>query len=238
VVNIGNREKPNWMPAELCEIERGNVYRDKLGSAETSEMIRCACSPPRVNADKIVDDGFRSLGLNPPQSPLTGFGITIDNQLLVVPGRELSPPKLAYGGSRQLMVNNGGWNIVQNKFQRGAAVTEWWVLVVQDGRGRIKGPSDPGFKGLIDAFRNKLVSSGMTVPPRLPNLLQPAKLVDPARDPNRKESLNIIKNILKSELQKGQGRKPSFILVILENTDHYIYPGIKVRHNFPCHMLY
>jgi hypothetical protein len=88
----------------------------------------------------------------------------------------------------------------------------------------------PDFKGLIVAFRNKMVSSGMSVPLSPPNLF--AELVNPNTDPNRKESLTIIRNILKSELQKSQGRKPSFILVLLENIDQYIYPGIKVRQLF------
>ena len=234
VVNIGNKDKPNWMPAELCEIEQGSVYRDKLNDTETSEMIRYACNPPRINAEKIINNGFPSLGFKPPQSPLTGFGITVEDQLLVVPGRELNAPRLSYR-SGQPRVQNGGWNIVDVKFQRGATVDEWWVLVVQDGRSRIKGPTDSAYTGLVGAFKAKMASSGMAVPSSLPTLLPPAVLLNPNRDPNRKESLNVIRNLLRTEIQKRRGKKPSFILVILENRDHFIYPGIKVRRSvFLC----
>lgn len=226
VVNIGNRDKPNWMPAELCDIENGNVYRDKLNANETAEMIRYACSPPRINAEKIVDQGFPSTGLNPPQSPLAGFGISVDNQLLVVPGRELGAPRLSYK-SGQPRVQNGGWNILDVKFQRGASVEGWWVLVVQDNRRRISGPQDPGFRTLINAFKTKMATSGITIPSGDPNLLSPAVLLHPDRDPNRQQSLNVIRDVLKRELQNQKGRKPSFVLVVLENRDNYIYPGIK-----------
>jgi len=217
------------MPAELCQIEKDNIYRDKLNVTETAEMIRHACNPPRVNAESIVGKGFPSLAFDPPQSPLTGFGITIDKDLLVVPGRELDAPRLSYRVG-QARVQNGGWNIVDIKFQRGATVTGWWVLVVRDNSrspNRIQGSDDPKLKGLVEAFRAKMVSTGMPVPPGPPMLLPPAALVNPDRDPNRKQSLNIIRDILKSELQK-KGVKPSFVLVLLENRDHYIYPGIKV----------
>jgi len=214
------------MPAELCQIEEGNIYRDKLNDTETSEMIRHACNPPRINAESIVGRGFPSLAFDPPQSPLMGFGITIEKDMLVVPGRELEAPRLSYKAG-QARVQNGSWNIVDIKFQRGATVTGWWVLVVRDNRNRIQGPNDPKFKGLVEAFRAKMVSTGMPVPPGPPMLLPPAELVNPNRDQNREHSLNIIRNILKSELQK-KGVKPSFVLVLLENRDHYIYPGIKV----------
>lgn len=219
------------MPAELCEIEKGNVYRDKLSDTETAEMIKYACNPPRINAENIVDKGFPSLGYNPPKSVLAGFGVTVDNQLLVVPGRELLAPRLSYKAG-QARVQNGSWNILDIKFQRGATVANWWVLVVRDGKSLVRGPEDPRFKGLVEAFRTKMVSSGMTVPPAPPSLLPPAALVNPNSDPNRKESLNVIRNTLKNELQKRGGKKPSFVLVVLENRDHYIYPGIKVGTSF------
>jgi hypothetical protein len=45
VVDIGSRDKPNYVPTELCEIEPGQPYRGRLSETETSSMIRYACNP-------------------------------------------------------------------------------------------------------------------------------------------------------------------------------------------------
>ncbi len=223
VVNIGSRDKPNWLPAELCEIEDGNVYRDKLNDKETAEMIKHACNKPMVNAENIVNKGFPSLGLSPLMSPVTGFGISVDNEMLVVPGRELPAPGLSYSSGRA-KPERASWNILDVKFQRCATVTSWWVLYVADGRNLVKQPDD--IRGLVDGFANKMRSSGMSVQ-KAPDLLPRAVLINPFQDPERKQSLDVIRKTIETKLKDHQ--KPSFILVLLENQDNYIYPGIKVE---------
>lgn len=64
------------------------------------------------------------------------------------------------------------------------------------------------------------------MPEGMPRLLPPAKCPNPHQDPGRVEALNIIRQILR-DASKGVP-KPSFILVLLENRDNFIYPGIKV----------
>ena len=187
-------------------------------------MIRYACNKPRVNAEYIVDRGFPSMGLKPPSQPISGFGITVDSEMLVIPGRELNHPNLTYRDGRA-KVQNGSWNILDVKFQKGATVGSWWVLVVQDGVNLVKGPDD--IRGLVDGFQQKMNRSGMHVPG--PSLLPPARLIPPMRDPDRKQSLEIIRKLLAGELEKKKGTKPSFVLVLLERRDNYIYPGIKVE---------
>ena len=217
--------RKNWVPAELCDIEPGNAYRGKLSDNETAQMIRYACNPPKINAEAIVGRGFHALGLAPVASPTNGFGISLDTEMAVVPGREFSPPRLTYrAGSAK--VQNGSWNILDVKFHRGGIVSSWWVLVVQDGRDTLKGPKDSNLKGLVEGFREKLKKSGITMPEGMPRLLPPAKCPSSQQDPGRVEALNNIRQILR-ESSKGAA-KPSFILVLLENRDNFIYPGIKV----------
>ncbi|KAJ3494420.1 hypothetical protein NLJ89_g10812 [Agrocybe chaxingu] len=227
VVNIGSAKRPNWVPAELCEITPGNAYRGKLSDKETAQMIRYACNPPRVNAEEIINKGFPALGLGGPagtQTPIDGFGIGIDPNMTVVPGRELPPPRLSYRVG-QARVANGSWNILDVKFHRGATISSWWVLVIRDGRGIIKGPNDQNFMGLVQGFASKLAKSGMNIPAGMPRLLSPPTIPPPQSDPQRIQALNNIREGLKAEL--AQRGKPSFILVLLENRDNYIYPGIK-----------
>ena len=119
------------------------------------------------------------MGLNPPSPPISGFGITVDNEMLVIPGRELNHPNLTYREGRP-RVQNGSWNILEVKFQQGATVSGWWVLVVRDGMNLVKTPDD--IAGLVNGFKQKMSRSGMRVPQEIPPLLPPATLIPPSRD--------------------------------------------------------
>jgi len=213
------------MPAELCEIEPGSAFRGKLSDRETAQMIKYACNPPKANAEAIINRGLPSLGVNPARSPIPGFGIAIDNKLADIPGRELPPPGLSYKVG-QARPRDGSWNILDVKFHRGATVSSWWVLVVRDGKNIVQGPQDMRLKGLVEGFAKKLGKSGIALPGGMPPLLPLADLSGFRNDPERTGALNSIRQILKSELSKRP--KPSFVLVLLENRDNFIYPGIKV----------
>lgn len=222
VVDVGSAKRTVWVPAELCDIIAGQPL-GKLSDKETAQMIRYACNPPRVNAETIVNQGFPILGLNPPVSPINGFGISIDPEMAVIPARELPAPRLTYKVGRA-NVTNGSWNILNVKFHRGAVVNNWWLLVVRDGFGKLEGPQDPRLGALVEGFGAKCKNSGMIMPEGRPRLLT-ATLASAHTDPTRAKAVDDIRSILKDGLQKSQ--KPSFVLVLLENRDNFIYPGLK-----------
>lgn len=225
VINIGNAKKAIWIPAELCDIIAGQPV-GKLNDKETAQMIRYACNPPKVNAETIVNQGFPTLGLGPPASPINGFDISIDPNMAVIPARELPPPSLSYkAGKADVM--NGSWNILNVKFHRGATVTSWWILVIRDGRGAISGPQDPKLVSLVEGFTAKCKNSGIEMPTGRPRLLV-VPLIPPNTDPTRTSAVESIRSKLKDELGGKGGQKPSFVLVLLEKRDNYIYPGLKV----------
>ncbi|RDB21860.1 Protein argonaute 1B [Hypsizygus marmoreus] len=224
VVDIGGPKKTVWVPAELCDIIPGQPY-GKLNDKETAQMIRYACNPPRVNAEAIVNEGFPTLGLAPVASPINGFGVSIDTEMAVVPARELPPPRLSYRSGGKPNVSNGSWNILDVTFHRGAQVASWWVVVVRDGEGMIQGPKDPNLGNLVNGFAAKCTRSGMVMPSGLPRLI-PINLPNPNTDPMRANAIGLLRTTIKEELAK-KPQKPSFILVLLENRDNFIYPAIK-----------
>jgi eukaryotic translation initiation factor 2C len=228
VVDLGNAKKSVWVPAELCDIVAGQPLGE-LSDGETAQMIIYACNPPRVNAETIVNKGFPTLGLNPVASPIDGFDISIDPEMAVIPARELPPPRLSYKVGRA-NVSNGSWNILDVKFHRGAIVTSWWVLVVQDRFAKIEGPHDPKLGALVGRFNEKCKNSGLVMPDGRPLLLRVVLLPD--SHPKRANAVDNIRSTLKNKLREKGGNKPSFVLVLLENRDKYIYPGLKV--NFAC----
>lgn len=160
-------------------------------------------------------------------SPVPGFGLTISDEMTGIPGRELPYPKLSYKGGKPPNVNNGSWNILDVKFHRGAAIRNWWVLVVRDGNEVLQGNTDPRLRGLVEGFMKKCASSGMTIPATLPKLMSTPPLVSPFQDPSRAQAMDQIRDLIRTNLQQAPNAKPSFILVLLSNRDNYIYPGIK-----------
>lgn len=63
VVNVGKRDKPIYLPAEVCQVVSGQVAHQKLSSRQTSAMIKIACRPPPSNANEIVKDGLSIMGI-------------------------------------------------------------------------------------------------------------------------------------------------------------------------------
>jgi hypothetical protein len=126
-------------------------------------------------------------------------------------------------------VSNGSWNILDVKFHRGGAVTNWWLLVVRDDFG--KGPQDPRLKALFEGFSAKCKNSWIAMPEGRPRLLN-VKL--PPTHTTRANAVDSIRSTLKNELWGKRGLKPNFVLVLLEHRDNFIYPGLKVIHLHPA----
>lgn len=124
-------------------------------------MIRSACRPPWENAQPIVNKRLPSLGLAEGMSSIDAFQIDIDSEMAVIPGRVLTPSRVAYP-NRTLTVSNGAWNLVGNKFQRGARVDLWWYMHV-----RVKGESaadQTDVSDLAHRFKNKAKEIGIMFP--------------------------------------------------------------------------
>ncbi|KAH9942807.1 Piwi-domain-containing protein [Amylocystis lapponica] len=206
-----NRAKPNFLPAEICEIFPGQAYRGRLSPKETAEMIKYACNPPAVNANSIVGEGFDMLGLG--------------GEMARTPARVLPPPGVTYKAGRP-SVRDGSWNILDVKLQAGGNMTNWAVMLVQDGgRSEFAGPTDPELMTFLRMFANKCRTSGITCPDSPPTIMQTGRLPPPRQDPSRVGALRQIEQTIKNNLNPRQ--KPSFILVLLSGVDNFIYPGIK-----------
>ncbi|KIP07875.1 hypothetical protein PHLGIDRAFT_29841 [Phlebiopsis gigantea 11061_1 CR5-6] len=224
VVNLGNKDKPNWTPPEICTIPDNQPFRGTLPDVATAAMIKVACNPPAFNANLIVQQGFTRLGLRGDNALLNNFGVSVDPEMTVVPARQLPPPKVTYK-SGPLRVAGGSWNILGVKFHEGGNMSNWAVLLVQDGRrNEFQGPSDPQLRAFLQGFMEKCRSSGMTVGAP-PTIMQTARLPSPAQDQGRRRAIDIITNTLKQGLDPK--KKPSFVLVLLSGIDKFIYPGIK-----------
>lgn len=68
VVNVGTREKPVYLPVEVCEVEAGQPVKSKLSSQQTANMLSFAVRgrTPAQNAQSIVSKGVGVLGIGHP----------------------------------------------------------------------------------------------------------------------------------------------------------------------------
>lgn len=68
VVNVGTREKPTYLPVEVCEVEAGQPVGSKLSPSQTSNMLGFAVigRKPAQNAQSIATKGVGVMGLGEP----------------------------------------------------------------------------------------------------------------------------------------------------------------------------
>ena len=68
VVNAGAREKPVYLPVEVCQVEPGQPVGSKLSPNQTSNMLKFAVisRKPAQNAQSIATKGVGMLGLGEP----------------------------------------------------------------------------------------------------------------------------------------------------------------------------
>lgn len=71
VVNVGSKDKPVYLPVEVCQIEPGQPVGTKLSPSQTSQMLAFAVRfrTPAQNAGSIVSTGANMLGIGENPNP-------------------------------------------------------------------------------------------------------------------------------------------------------------------------
>ena len=219
--------KSIYLPPEVCTILPSQPFRGKLPDEQTGEMIKVSAKPPNVNANAITVAGLRELGFTrgPNLSPILDvFGVSIGNDMAVVPARILTPPRIRYGRGEQIVDDKASWNLRNVVFAEGAKLGPWTVLVIKDGNryDEFNDAQDPELRSIIEGFASMCRTCGISVT-QTPPLVAVAELPrkDP-QDPIRTYAINTIRSTLMATKQK-----PALLLVILSNSDKHIYSGLK-----------
>jgi eukaryotic translation initiation factor 2C len=227
LIDIGKSDKPVYVPAELCTIERGEPYFGQLGRNETTSMLRHASRKPAMNAKLIVERGLQRLGYAPTTTPvLDAFGVRVSGEMTVIPARELPPPKVTYAkGSPR--VQDGSWNVRDVKFHRGSKAPNWMALVIDDGvKGRLafEDSKDLKLHTFLDAFVNNCKSNGMDLAPKPSRVLG---TVDLSAIPDQKRRPAAVAQIQRALERAGDMKDVSFVLVLLQTQDETLYAAVK-----------
>lgn len=65
VMNVGSRDMPSYVPADVCEVIAGQPAKMKLSANQTAQMISFAVRSPGHNAESIINQGAPLLGFSP-----------------------------------------------------------------------------------------------------------------------------------------------------------------------------
>ncbi|KAF8153048.1 argonaute-like protein [Crassisporium funariophilum] len=223
LVDVGG-QKANLLPAELCEILPNQPFRGKLTDEHTANMITVAAKPPNINANSIVGRGLDELGFRQGAAPqLNAFGISIGNEMTVVPGRILASPGIKYGQGTPSVDDRASWNLRNVKFAKGGRLENWAVLVILDGgRDEFASPTDPDLQATYRGFAAMCKVSGMYVDPKDPAVVAARLPPKTYSDPTRAAAVAAIRTSLMS-----MKSKPLLVLVILSSGDKHVYSGMK-----------
>ncbi|EXJ91778.1 hypothetical protein A1O3_00328 [Capronia epimyces CBS 606.96] len=126
VVNVGTRERPSYLPAQVCHVIPGQASNAQLTPAQTQQIIRFAVRRPAQNAQSIITAGAQMLTGD--TSTLDAFNISIRPRLLSVPGRVLNSPSVRYGAQKQAATRFGSWNMQQVQFSAKTNLPYWTYL--------------------------------------------------------------------------------------------------------------
>lgn len=80
VVNVGNSQKPSYLPVEVCFVEAGQPCKTKLTAIQTREMIQFAVRNPADNAQSIFEKGARIIGASPTVQLLVSHDFELEMQ--------------------------------------------------------------------------------------------------------------------------------------------------------------
>ncbi|KAI1466141.1 eukaryotic translation initiation factor 2C 2 [Daldinia caldariorum] len=175
VVNVGNRENPSYLPAQVCYVIQGQPAKTKLDPSETQNMIRFAVRKPVDNALSIVKKGRQTAGLSPDTNPLLEkYGISVSSDLIAVNSRVLQGPKVVYRQNQPAQMMAGSWNMVPRnaaslKFHTGTVLEKWSCLYVEmPGYPRAQTFTSDSLKQLAAKLHLTLMDTGIMAKPPLP----------------------------------------------------------------------
>ncbi|CEO96270.1 PAZ domain [Plasmodiophora brassicae] len=129
---VGSKEKPTYLPMEVCNVVGGERIAKKLAPAQTAAMIKKTAAKPNVRVQNIMNAVTeRSYGTDP---ALADFGIKCDPKMVQLDGRVLEPPTVTYNqASRQKTIrpNLGVWQPRDARMFSSPEVKAWGVLVLE-----------------------------------------------------------------------------------------------------------
>ncbi|KGO64198.1 protein of unknown function DUF1785 [Penicillium italicum] len=212
VVNVGTRDRPVYLPAEVCEVLPRQPFRAEPSTIQRQNMIKFSCRRPPQNYASIMTEGLDILGIS--EGHTKAVGIKPGKEMITVPARILNAPNLLYGGKKVTSPRNGSWNLVNTKFFQGASIGKWTCLWLRKRTQEVEKLTNPEFE--MDAFYRKLRDHGLSLPP-------PSKPYITVRlNSDDGENRGMIREVFKKVAKEFP-----FLVVLLPTTEGKIFDYVK-----------
>ncbi|XP_066333042.1 protein argonaute 1C-like [Miscanthus floridulus] len=125
-LQVGNQQRPNYLPMEVCKIVEGQRYSKRLNQNQIRALLEETCQHPRDRERDII----RMVKQNAYDKDdyAQEFGIKISDRLASVEARILPAPRLKYnetGREKDCLPRIGQWNMMNKKMVDGGKVRSW-----------------------------------------------------------------------------------------------------------------
>uniref|UniRef100_A0A7I4BGJ8 Argonaute family member n=1 Tax=Physcomitrium patens TaxID=3218 RepID=A0A7I4BGJ8_PHYPA len=125
-LQVGNTQRPNYLPMEVCKIVEGQRYSKRLNERQIAALLQVTCQRPRDRERDIMQTVHHNAYHQDPYAQ--EFGIRISNELAQVEARILPAPRLKYhdtGREKECLPQVGQWNMMNKKMVNGGIVQHW-----------------------------------------------------------------------------------------------------------------
>ncbi|KAJ0722674.1 putative post-transcriptional gene silencing PAZ-Argonaute family protein [Helianthus annuus] len=125
-LQVGNTQRPNYLPMEVCKIVEGQRYSKRLNERQITALLKVTCQRPQDRERDILKTVTHNNYDNDDYAK--EFGIKISRNLASVEARILPPPWLKYhdtGREKDCLPQVGQWNMMNKKMVNGGRVASW-----------------------------------------------------------------------------------------------------------------
>ncbi|KAG2614396.1 hypothetical protein PVAP13_4KG385603 [Panicum virgatum] len=125
-LQVGNQQRPNYLPMEVCKIVAGQRYSKRLNQSQIRALLEETCQRPHDRERDIIQMVNHNSYHEDPYAK--EFGIKISERLASVEARILPAPRLKYnetGREKDCLPRVGQWNMMNKKMVNGGRVRSW-----------------------------------------------------------------------------------------------------------------
>uniref|UniRef100_A0A5B6Z4R0 Uncharacterized protein n=1 Tax=Davidia involucrata TaxID=16924 RepID=A0A5B6Z4R0_DAVIN len=125
-LQVGNQQRPNYLPMEVCKIVEGQRYSKRLNERQITALLKVTCQRPQERENDILQTVHQNAYAEDPYAK--EFGIKISEKLASVEARILPAPWLKYhdtGREKDCLPQVGQWNMMNKKMVNGGTVNNW-----------------------------------------------------------------------------------------------------------------
>ncbi|KAL5721684.1 argonaute 1B [Ranunculus cassubicifolius] len=212
-LQVGNQQRPNYLPMEVCKIVEGQRYSKRLNEKQITALLKVTCQRPQERENDIV----RTVQHNAYQNDdyANEFGIKISDKLASVEARVLPAPWLKYhdtGKEKNCLPSVGQWNMMNKKMVNGGTVNNWICINFS------RNVQDSVARTFCHELAQMCQVSGMSF------RLEPVLPAYQARPDQVERSL---KTRYQEALTKLQGKELDLLIVILPDNNGPLYGDLK-----------